>query len=252
MIYFRRFKQEMHMSELITIGEAAKTLGVTTTTLRRWDKSGKLRPIRISDTGHRYYKKRDIELILSDLPSLSKNWAASQSDASPAKEYHCQNSATFASKLTKMGDRLAQIQELKEIHPLIVAATGEIGNNSFDHNIGNWPDVPGIFFAYDLQKRIIVLADRGKGILSTLKRVRPSLESHEDALYVAFTERITGREPESRGNGLKFVKKVASEYPLNLEFYTGDAKLEIETGDTDIQVTSSDQFFQGCVATIKF
>jgi len=25
------------------------------------------------------------------------------------------------------------------------AIAGEIGNNSFDHNIGNWPDMAGIF-----------------------------------------------------------------------------------------------------------
>ena len=32
-----------HAVELITVGNAAKILGVTTTTLRNWDKNGKLK-----------------------------------------------------------------------------------------------------------------------------------------------------------------------------------------------------------------
>ena len=38
----------------------------------------------------------------------------------------------------------------ENIVPLIVAVAGEIGNNSFDHNLGKWPDSPGVFFGFDV------------------------------------------------------------------------------------------------------
>ncbi len=51
----------------------------------------------------------------------------------------------------------------------------------------------------------IIIADRGRGIMETLKKVKPGLANDMDALTVVFTERISGRAPEARGNGLKFV-----------------------------------------------
>ncbi len=46
-------------TELITIKEAADLLGVTTTTLRRWDKEGKLIPSKTLG-GHRRYNKQQV------------------------------------------------------------------------------------------------------------------------------------------------------------------------------------------------
>ncbi len=88
---------------------------------------------------------------------------------------------------------------MPELFSLLVSVAGEIGNNSFDHNLGLWPDTPGVFFGYDLNKKQIVLADRGVGVLKTLKRVRPGLARDADALEVAFTEVISGRAPERQG-----------------------------------------------------
>lgn len=240
------------MEKIITISEASKLLGVTITTLRRWDETGKLKAIRAGETGHRYYKKSAISLFINDLSSIAQNWASDATGHEPEPDYYCSNSSIFQARLTKMGKILSETEGLKEIHSLLVAVTGEIGNNSFDHNLGNWPDTPGVFFAYDVNKRLIVLADRGTGILSTLRRVRPELPSHQEALTVAFTERITGRAPESRGNGLKFVRKVVSGYPLNLEFQTGDAKIAMKTLDIDLNFVETDEFLRGCTATIRF
>jgi hypothetical protein len=151
-----------------------------------------------------------------------------------------------------MQDFLAGAKDLAPIFPLIVAVAGEIGNNSFDHNLGNWPDTPGIFFAYDIHKKSVVLADRGLGILTTLKRVKPDLNTDERALEVAFTEIVSGRSPESRGNGLKFVRKIVAENPIGLLFQTGDAEL-ILTKDSDVlDIKSSPQSFHGCLALITF
>lgn len=91
---------------------------------------------------------------------------------------------------------------------LIGAVAGELGNNAFDHNIGHWSDSVGCALAYGRAggQRWFVVADRGRGVLASLKKVRPGLENDQAALDVAFTERITSRSPELRGNGLKFVR----------------------------------------------
>ena len=43
------------MDRLVTIGEASKVLGVSITTLRRWEKEGRLQPDEITQGGHRRY-----------------------------------------------------------------------------------------------------------------------------------------------------------------------------------------------------
>ena len=236
--------------ELITISEAAEILGISIDTLRRWDKSGKLSPVKTSEAGYRLYYQSQIELFLNDLFGLARDWVSK--GAEMPLQFYCSNSAVFQTRLTRMQDLLGGVQELSHIFPLIVAIAGEIGNNSFDHNLGSWPDTPGIFFAYDIQKRNIVLADRGLGILATLKRVKPELNTDEEALRVAFTEIISGRAPESRGNGLKFVRKVVSENPIGLIFRTGNAELILPNDSSEINIRSSTEPFRGCLAFITF
>jgi hypothetical protein len=129
---------------------------------------------------------------------------------------------------------------------------GEIGNNSFDHNLGQWPDAPGILFAYDLEKGQIVLADRGLGVLTTLKRIKTDLKNHQEAIKVAFTEIISGRAPENRGNGLKYVYRVIEKNPINLFFQSGNAKLQLRGGSQDLSITQSKDTISGCLAFITY
>ncbi len=240
-------------SELITIGQASKMLGVSIQTLRRWDDVGKLSSIRKTTTGHRYYRKEDVENYnIKNLFKLAKNWIASSLGFEPRQSFYCPDSSVFQARLSRLESELGKMKELNAIFPLITAIAGEIGNNSFDHNLGNWPDIPGIFFAYDLNKKIVVLADRGQGILKTLKRVMPNLKNHQEALYVAFTKIISGRAPESRGNGLKFVKDVVMNNKISLFFQTGDAYLKIKNKEPDLKVQKAVVNFRGCLALIKF
>src|SRR5215510_1913128 len=51
------------MNRLVTIGEASDILGVSISTLRRWDKDGRLRPEKTT-SGHRRY---DISKLKPDL-----------------------------------------------------------------------------------------------------------------------------------------------------------------------------------------
>jgi len=50
--------------KLLRIREAAEMLGVNPETLRRWDRSGKLKAIIISKRGDRRYRGEDIEMLI--------------------------------------------------------------------------------------------------------------------------------------------------------------------------------------------
>ena len=54
----------MNIKDYITIKEAAELLGVDKTTLRRWDKAGKLKPYRHPLNKYRLDKKDELEQIL--------------------------------------------------------------------------------------------------------------------------------------------------------------------------------------------
>ncbi len=55
------------MSNNITIKEAAKILGVSQVTLRRWDKNGKLKPARHRFNNYRIYNRKGIEELYKQL-----------------------------------------------------------------------------------------------------------------------------------------------------------------------------------------
>lgn len=50
--------------ELLTITEAAELLRVSKITLKRWEKQGKITPIRINSRGDRRYTKQQIKALL--------------------------------------------------------------------------------------------------------------------------------------------------------------------------------------------
>jgi DNA-binding transcriptional MerR regulator len=243
--------------KLIAIGEVARKINVSIDTLRRWDKIGRFVATRKS--GKRFYREDDVEdfirkidIATSDIYKIAQEWALSAKQTEPEEIFYCPNSLVFQSQVMKFEKKLAQVVGIENTFPLISAIVGEIGNNSFDHNLGSWVDIPGIFFGYDLEKREIVLADRGQGILKTLKRVRPKLDSDEEALRVAFSEIVSGRAPEARGNGLKFVKNVVVNNEIKLLFKTGSAKLNLKKGDRDLDIKKEKDHIQGCIILINF
>lgn len=91
---------------------------------------------------------------------------------------------------------------------LIISAVGEVGNNSFDHNLGQWRDVPGCWMEIQTtgNRLWICIADRGQGIYNSLSKVHSKIKTDQAAIETAFEKFISGRAPEKRGNGLKFVK----------------------------------------------
>lgn len=243
-------------NKLIKINEASKILNVSKQTLRRWDESGRLKSIRVSPTSYRYYNLSDIQLITKNIFSLAEEWISSPTAIEPDSQFFCLDSPTFQAKLNHLEIAMQIIPDLKKDFSFISSMVGEIGNNSFDHNLGSWPDIRGIFFAYDLNKKQIVLADRGQGILTTLKRVRPALANDSEALLTAFTEKISGRAPENRGNGLKYVKKVLMDIkkniPLKLYFQSGNAFAILDEKTTNLKIEQANTSFRGCLALINF
>jgi PAS domain S-box-containing protein len=53
-----------NFSDCLTVGQAASYLGVSTATLRNWDRSGKLKPRRHPQNGYRIYLHEDLEAVL--------------------------------------------------------------------------------------------------------------------------------------------------------------------------------------------
>jgi len=237
----------------IRIGEAAKILGVSLQTLRNWEKTGKLLPER-SAGKQRYYSLETLNKFVLDIQKLGLVWATSSIPPELPSEYYCEQSDRFTSRLTRMGETLLTTKNIsQELASLITLIVGEIGDNSFAHNIGNWPDKTGIFYACDFTKKIVVLADRGRGIKKTLQQVRPNIETDEEALNVAFTEVISGRDPEKRGNGLKVVRKILESNEISLTFRSGIGLVSIlPSTSKKIQVTMSDTNVRGTYAVISF
>lgn len=236
---------------LVSIGKAAKRLGVSIDTLRRWDTRGRLKSVRSGTRGHRFYQLSDIDRFSFDIEAQGKEWAEAPTGMEPASDTYCHTRDIFQARLEKFQSDQGCVGQLS-IVSLVTAIAGEIGNNSFDHNMGNWPDIPGIYFSYSWRSRKVVLADRGIGILASLKRVRPQLSMPKDALHVAFTETFSGRFPEVRGNGLKFVRSIVVGHPLTLYFQTGNAYLSMKHYDKDISIQTTQKEIRGCFATIGF
>ncbi len=236
----------------IRIGKAAEMLGVTVQTLRNWEKAEKLASER-SPGGQRYYRLEDIRRFAVDLQALGWAWATSAQPPELQPEFYCERQDRFTSRLEKMGLLLAQTDAVGErTASLLTAVAGEIGDNSFMHNVGNWFDVPGIFFAYDIKKRVIVLADRGQGVRKTLSRVRTTIGSDMEALRIAFTEIVSGRAPEKRGNGLKVVRDIVEKNPIGLQFRSGLAKAQSPKQAASIVISMEKENIRGTYAVITF
>ena len=236
--------------ELLTISQAAQYLSISLNTLRRWDESGKLVAIKKGGGTHRYYREKDLEIFSSDLMKFASEWI--KDGVEFPGTFYCQTSSIFNARLTKMEYALMQKPGFEKLYSLIVLVTGEIGDNSFAHNLGKWPDTAGIFFGYDLNNRIIVLADRGLGVLETLRQVRPELPNHVSAVEVAFTEFVSGRAPEKRGNGLKLVREVVTDNPIDLFYISGDAEVRMKGHNKAFRVTRGQRIVRGCLAKIDF
>lgn len=176
------------------------------------------------------------------------SWAQAKQPQSLPDEWYCPTRDVFSARLEAHLPRWER--ELGEDAYLLAAIVGEIGNNSYDHNLGNWPDIAGTFFVCDEAKRSIFVADRGRGVRATIRFVKPTVTTHREALRVAFTEVLSGRHGERRGNGLKFVKKTIEEKQWSLSFYSGDSVAEVTSRTFTIK--RHQPYVFGCLVVIRY
>lgn len=178
------------------------------------------------------------------------NWAISGNKNLVTDDILCQTRDVFQTRLDHLLKTLRNKLQNDNLAFLLVAVAGEIGNNAFDHNLGNWRDTPGLVFSVDLEMREIILADRGRGVFATIRQAKPSVSNDKEALNAAFTETISGRFPEQRGNGLKFVKNIIEENNLALNFYSGSATVDLRP--RNFEITNTKILIPGTLAIIHF
>ncbi|MCL2108430.1 MAG: MerR family transcriptional regulator [Oscillospiraceae bacterium] len=109
-----------------TINKLAKIAGITTRTLRHYDKIGLLKPSRINSSGYRIYGQREIDLLQQilfyrelgvSLENIKSIISAPNFDSTAALESH----------LTALLDKKKQLNKLiANVRKSILAAKGEV------------------------------------------------------------------------------------------------------------------------------
>ena len=56
-----------NLSDYLTVRKAAELLGVSVSTLRNWDRQGKLKPMRHPVNGYRLYRLDDLHDLLGSI-----------------------------------------------------------------------------------------------------------------------------------------------------------------------------------------
>ena len=84
--------------------------------------------------------------MVNDLEKMAYQWLyADPDEINVQSEYYCKTRDVFQNRTEKMLTDLLKKPSISEDQAYIISAIiGEIGNNSFDHNVGNWPDKMGI------------------------------------------------------------------------------------------------------------
>ncbi len=179
------------------------------------------------------------------------NWVQNiKPDTSSLEDVYCATRDVFEARNRRVIQLLQDKGKNESFSYLLTAIIGELGNNSFDHNVANWPDITGVYFVIDCTEGIVIIADRGRGVKATLINIRPDIKNDEEALEVAFKEIISGRSPEQRGNGLKFVRGKIIDLGLHLKFYSGDALYSLSAKNETC--TSTQDYVRGTLTIIKF
>ena len=215
--------------------------------LKKLMENGQIRKVGKPPKVLYYYQYNNMEKNIFSKKIL--NWATASEPEAIKSDWLCPTRDVFQARSDRLLNELKNTND-QNLAFIMAAIVGEIGNNSLDHNLGNWRDVMGLLFFADIQNRKIYLADRGQGVLSSLKRVRPDITNHEQALKIAFTDIISGRAPEQRGNGLKYVAKNVKSQKLWLEYYSGDYQCEIKNGEMAIKPSTI--FVSGTLCIINY
>lgn len=148
-----------------------------------------------------YYYRDEFNAKLSRFLSMFKNFGLSQDDSSKA-----------------------------------TALVGELGNNVFDHNSGNWPtDVVGCIIAAqhypDLRTIEVTVGDPGVGFYGSLKAAFPELRNDLEAIKKGLAGN-TGRIGEVRGNGLKLIQQwTIQDFSGKVMIHSGEGLVTVDRNE---------------------
>ena len=63
----RTHEQVERLGDFLTVGEAAEYLGVSASTLRNWDRSGKVKARRHPVNGYRLYSRQELQKLMAQV-----------------------------------------------------------------------------------------------------------------------------------------------------------------------------------------
>lgn len=185
------------------------------------------------------------------------DWASAITATEPPSDVHCPTSDVWQGRFVRIAPQLIKMGLETKIVALFASIAGEIGDNCFAHNAPGWTEMRGCWFEYTVTENTVqcIIADRGRGILASLSAVRPQLTTHKEALLVALTEKISGRAPEARGNGLKFIMNALGALQQgSFLLHTGDAKfmctLPLDQKKIEAYITPASQNIRGVYCEI--
>jgi len=88
------------------------------------------------------------------------------------------------------------------------------------------------------------------GVRQSLQSVLPAIGSDLEAVEIAFTKRISGRSPEQRGNGLKFVSETIRQNNWHLYFQSGNGSCFID--GQQVKFVEKAALITGCLTILNF
>ena len=124
---------------------------------------------------------------------------------------HCLYQDEFSARLSRFITMFQNFGLSENDAQRATAVVGELGNNVFDHNLGNWPtNISGCIIVaqhYPSTHTIeIAVGDPGVGFYGSLKAGFPDLVNDTEAIKLGLAGN-TGRVGEIRGNGLKLIQQ---------------------------------------------
>lgn len=172
--------------------------------------------VRLAGLAQKYLQQIGFFQALSQIKHVEVR--EQNQELSPSKEDLLQLQ-TYTYKPEFYGSYEAIIASLKKIgvsedmSMLVSSSLGEIIDNAFSHNIGQWSNDIGplvtALMQNDSQKRelTISICDFGVGFLHTLRNNYPEISTEKEAIQLALKANTTGRPNQRGGNGLLFLQK---------------------------------------------
>ncbi len=164
-----------------------------------------------------YLKRMRFDKILSELgyheakEGLDKVQVPGRNNINIHEVMHCYYRDEFNARLGRFITMFKNFGLNESDAQRATALVGELGNNVFDHNLGNWPTtVSGCIIAaqhYPTTHTIeIAVGDPGVGFYGSLKAAFPDVINDIEAIKLGLAGN-TGRIGEIRGNGLKLIQR---------------------------------------------